>query len=197
MRKVILIHSAVIAVITAIMIVSILSLVSVNYVLSDRIRSVSATDTAAEEALSASLRHDHMIASYVRVPSPDEDFEDDEVTIILDGEHSGTGVIGSHYDYDEVMVELEKVGNLDLDSVEELFECDPGEIVLEPTHRKMFDIKLIEPGKDKVIEAVEDLLELDMILSAEAKYNYETVDMSTSSSSDPYYDQQWGLNGTL
>lgn len=85
MRKVKSIHSAVIAVITAIMIVSVLLLVSVNYVLSDRIRSVSATDTAAEEALSASLRHDQMIASYVRVPSADEDFEDDEVTIILDG----------------------------------------------------------------------------------------------------------------
>ena len=47
------------------------------------------------------------------------------------------------------------------------------------------------------MEVIDELLELDMVLSAEPQYIYETVSTAISSPpSDTYYDRQWGLTGT-
>ena len=95
------------------------------------------------------------------------------------------------------MAELGKVDNLDFDSIEELFEPDPSEVIESPTYRRMYNIKLEVPGKENVIDAIDELLELDMVLSAEPQYIYETVSTAISSpTSDTYYDEQWGLTGT-
>ena len=172
------------------------AIITTNYMYSSKNETVSAAEIAEIEAYNLSLEHDRMIESYVRVPSLDENFRDDEITIILDGEHSGTGVMNSSYDYNEVIEEFEKVDNLNLDSVEELFEIGPSETV-SPTYRRMFNVQLEVPGKDKIIDAIEELQKSDMILSAGPKYNLGTVNTAvTTPPSDTYYNQQWGLNGT-
>ena len=121
-----------------------------------------------------SQQHDQLIKSYARMPTLDDDFDDDEITIILDGEHSGTGIGNSRYNFDEVIAELKKVDNIDINSVEELFKPKEGVPVLA-TYRRMFFVKLKTPGKDKIIEAIKQLQELDMVLAAEPKYNRYAV----------------------
>lgn len=185
-------------VLSAIMLVVALfiSIVAVNFTFTGT-DTLSAAEIAEARAYSESLRHDRLMESYIKVPSMDENFKDDEITVILDGEHSGTGVKDSYYDFNEVLTELSKVDNLDLDSVEELFKPDPGEVIESPTYRRMYNIKLEVPGKESVMEVIDELLELDMVLSAEPQYIYETVSTAISSPpSDTYYDEQWGLTGT-
>ncbi len=184
--------------ITVMLIVAFLaSIIAVNYAFSNRVNTASAAEIVEAKAYSESLQHDQTLESFNRIPSLEEDFKDDEIIVILDGEHSGTGVKDSYYDYNEVMAEFAKVDNLDLDSVEELFKPDPGEVIESPTYRRMYNIKLELPGKGNVIEVIDELLELDMVLSAEPQYIYETVSTAISSPpSDTYYDEQWGLTGT-
>ncbi|MBR6788616.1 MAG: hypothetical protein IKM44_02280, partial [Clostridia bacterium] len=122
-----------------------------------------------------SQQHDREIESYARIPTLDEDFDDDEITIILDGEHSGTGIGNSSYNFDEVIAEFKKVDNIDINSVEELFKPKEGETV-SATYRRMLIVKLKTPGKEKIIEAIKQLQELDMVLVAEPKYNRSAVD---------------------
>lgn len=151
---------------TILVIAFIVSIVAVNFTFTGR-NTLSAAEIAEVRAYSESLRHDQTLENFNRVPTIEEDFKDDEITIILDGEHSGIGVKDSYYDSNEVMAELGKVDDLDLDSIEELFEPDPGEVIESPTYRRMYNIKLEVPGKENVIDAIDELLELDMILSAE------------------------------
>ena len=191
MKKVRFVFSAIMLVIAFIV-----SIVAVNFTFTGR-STLSAAEIAKAKAYSESLQHDRLMASYINAPSMDENFKDDEITIILDGEHSGIGVKDSYYDSNEVMAELGKVDNLDFDSIEELFEPDPSEVIESPTYRRMYNIKLEVPGKENVIDAIDELLELDMVLSAEPQYIYETVSTAISSpTSDTYYDEQWGLTGT-
>lgn len=121
-----------------------------------------------------SEEYDRRTRESARIPSPDEDFEDDTVVIILDGKHSGTCVPGSVYSYHQVILELWRVGNLDTDNVTELFAVKPGESV-GPTYRVMLEVKLKVPGKDKVVEAIKALQDVDMVLVAEPQYNYGVV----------------------
>ncbi len=164
-----------------------------GYSFTNRAQAATVQEAVVSKEYNESLQYDQMLASNNRIPSLNENFEDDEITIILDGEHSGTSVGSSYYDFDEILRELGKVKNLDVNSIEPLFDIDAkGET--SSTYRRMYNIKLETTGKDKVIEVIEDLQSLDMILSAEPQYDYEVV--STDSYSDTYYGRQWGLTGT-
>ncbi|MBQ7227285.1 MAG: hypothetical protein IJX05_02665, partial [Clostridia bacterium] len=149
------------------------SLVVANYTFSSG-ASTKIVSAAELKEYNISQQHDQLIKSYARMPTLDDDFDDDEITIILDGEHSGTGIGNSSYNFDEVLAELKKVDNIDINSVEELFELKEGVPVLA-TYRRMLIVKLKTPGKDKIIEAIKQLQELDMVLAAEPKYNRYAV----------------------
>ena len=168
------------------------SFVMVNYAFSAR-ESTNIISAAELKAYNISLQHDQEIENYVRVPTLDEDFDDDEITVILDGEYSGTGIGNSVYNIDHVIDELGKIENIDTDSIKELFRTEDDETV-SPTYRRMLSVKLKIHGKDKVIETIEQMQKSEMVLSAEPKYYDEVV--CDKVPSDTYYSAQWGLYGT-
>ena len=147
---------------------------------------------AEMKAYQISLQYDIELKRLTHVPTIDEDFNDDEIIIVLDCEHSGTELKNSYYNFDEVVAELGNIDNIDINSIEELFETEDNETV-SSTYRRMLSLKLETSGKNNIIEAIEQLNKLDMVLSAEPQYNYSAVDSWMPE--DTYYSQQWGLNG--
>lgn len=139
-----------------------------------------------------SHRYDSELKNLTHLPKIDDDFKDDEITVILDCEHSGTRMKNSFYDFDKVVAELDNVDNIDVHSIKELFSLDDEESVTD-TYRRMLSLKLEVPGKDNIIEAIEQLHRLDMVLTAEPHYNYSIIENSIPS--DSYYRSQWALNG--
>ena len=144
------------------------------------------------QAYRISQQYDEELKNLTHTPTVDEDFDDDEITIILDCKHSGTELKNSVYNFDEVVAELGKIDNIDINSIEELFCTEENENV-STTYRRMLSLKIKTPGKLNVIATIEQLNKLDMVLSAEPQYNYTCAKEWVPSDTD--YSKQWGLNG--
>lgn len=140
-----------------------------------------------------SQQYDMELKNLSHIPTLDENFDESKIIVILDCKHSRTKIKNSAFDFEEIVTEFDKLDNIDSNSIKELFNIDENKIVSD-TYRRMLELKLKIAGKDKIIEAIEQLLKLDMVLSAEPKYNYEIIDDWVPA--DTNYVAQWGLNDT-
>lgn len=86
-------------------------------------------DIVARAEMQACLLYDEELKNSTCIPTLAEDFDDDEITIILNAEHSGIKLKNSEYDFDYVVNQLEKVENIDVDSITELFKIEENESV--------------------------------------------------------------------
>ncbi|MCL2675121.1 MAG: leucine-rich repeat protein [Firmicutes bacterium] len=145
---------------------------------------------AETEALRLARKYDSEILEYFRAPSIEDDFEDDKVDIILKSEYSRISAIGFD-NFDEVSQKIEFISISDARSLVE--KSENRSLPLRERKNQILTLELKVKGKEKVLEAANELSKLDIVLLAQPSYIYGVKECWTPN--DPRYGEQWGLNG--
>ena len=114
----------------------------------------------------------------------EENFEDDNVIVVLNSKASKINKIHSAKHFD----------GIDVESITDLTKREHNFKSKNNNFKQILQIHLKEKGKENVLKAISYLVNLDGVFSAEPNYIFE----NTADSNDPSYinDVLWGLNGT-
>ena len=114
----------------------------------------------------------------------EENFEDDNVIVVLNSKSSKINKIHSAKHFD----------GIDVESITDLTKREHNFKSKNNNFKQILQIHLKEKGKENVLKAISYLANLDGVFSAEPNYIFE----NTAASNDPSYinDVLWGLNGT-
>lgn len=151
-------------------------------------------DTTTPEESCISQQYDEKLVSEVHTPNVDEDFSEDEVIVILKRKYNNFNLETNTSKSENILAQLCEFENIERKAIEDLFPLQDQE---EPeiTYRKMLSLGLKTPGKEKVIEAIEYLQNLDVVLVAQPKYIYGVSSDWVPSDAD--YFRQWGLRDPI
>lgn len=155
-----------------------------------------------------------------RIPTLQDDFDDNKVVVVLNQKDSSfdktveiqdfginlerAGLISySIYDTDKIVdkFKLKTYGKSIIKNhaiISDLFNFDTAKYSKGTKDNELFRILSIElpvRGKDKVLQAIEELEKSEIVYSAEPKYNDNAIDLWIPN--DTYFtNNQWGLTGT-
>lgn len=153
--------------------------------------TVSVKDVFAAEAAESARqviaeRYDKNLLKSAHEPSIEEEFEADEVRLILNKEFS------AEKSDSKLKSLVSKLGDFKIGKAEKLIEKQDLSIEDETTFRQIISLKLNNPNKQLVLKLVERLKNTDGVLFAQPNYIYHAEDEWVPS--DPDYGLQWGLN---
>lgn len=166
---------------------------------------ISSTEIAEEP----DLKFEH-------IPTIAEDFKDDSVLVVLKHQYSRvnqeinptafetekmalapvtelsqeSAAIDGNATLDSAQYQIKFTDIQDLTSVPQEAEDSP--LIDKTVFNQILRIKLQTKGKEKVLEAIEELKKIEGVLDAEPEYNYYAQEDMTPN--DPYFStQSWGL----
>ncbi len=135
-------------------------------------------------------QEDNDILKYYHVPTVDEDFEDNEVWVILKSEYNNLNEI-KFKDF-EIVEKVSRISYIWYQLKE--FHYEDEKFTLQEEKNHMFKIVLEERSKEKVIAVCNLLNSLDMVLVSQPNYIYGIIEDWVPNDSE--YSLQWGLHNS-
>jgi len=172
--------------------------------------AADATEPVGKEEVTESISALEEAAVY-RKATLEDDFREDRVIVILKHAYSEVNaeIDVENFETSKIMVAgsirsrrnaaattSDMSQTIEIASVQDLMviEETDGENSLVDTDnfKQILSLKLANPGKEKVLEAISELEKLDMVWAAVPDYNYEIAEDYTPN--DPYFNNtyQWG-----